>query len=578
MERRQFMSGALAAAVAASVPSLLRVDAAGAASGGLTSVLNLVAHEDDDLLFLNPDILGHLQAGRFVRTVYLTAGDGGSGSTYWLGREAGTRAGYETLVGVSGWDVGDAGIPGHPIPLYTSRSNPRLSLAYLRLPDGRSDGSGFSSHGFQSLQSLYDGSIASVSAIDGSSTYSRAQLLTTLAALMSQVGADIVNTQDFAGSFGDGDHSDHHAVAYLVREAHTAYSATHQLNAYLGYPSQFRSQNVTGSQLTTKQNAFFAYVADDTAACGSPNSCAAGTYGLWLKRQYVTGSVGVEPPPPPPNVAPTAVIAAPIPAATWAVGQAVAFSGSGPDPEDGSEPASRFAWRVELVSPGGGARGADLLGPGQDFDGVTGGTFTVPTWNGANPLLQVTLTVTDSSGASDSATVRLSPRHSTVTVASSPAGLQVSIDDQTQVAPVSLTVVEGTTVTVATATSQDLAGVNETFRRWSDGGAARHDVVAPAGGTTLTATFAAPGSPPPPPDPPPPAPSTPAPAATAPAVDPTIEQNFLAYLRARQQQDTRAFLEALDRLLKSRSKAKVKVKAKTVTRKAAKKKVVPKRK
>ena len=34
------------------------------------TTLNIVAHQDDDLLFLSPDLLHNIQAGRCVRTVY----------------------------------------------------------------------------------------------------------------------------------------------------------------------------------------------------------------------------------------------------------------------------------------------------------------------------------------------------------------------------------------------------------------------------------------------------------------------------------------------------------------------------
>ena len=39
--------------------------------------LNIVAHEDDDLLFTNPDELTSIRAGFPVRTVFITAGDAG---------------------------------------------------------------------------------------------------------------------------------------------------------------------------------------------------------------------------------------------------------------------------------------------------------------------------------------------------------------------------------------------------------------------------------------------------------------------------------------------------------------------
>src|SRR5215475_11483965 len=39
--------------------------------------MNIVAHEDDDLLFLSPDLIHDIQSGRCVRTIFVTAGDAG---------------------------------------------------------------------------------------------------------------------------------------------------------------------------------------------------------------------------------------------------------------------------------------------------------------------------------------------------------------------------------------------------------------------------------------------------------------------------------------------------------------------
>jgi LmbE family N-acetylglucosaminyl deacetylase len=63
-------------------------------------VLNVVAHPDDDLLFLSPDLLDALRSGDDVRTVYLTAGDAGRAQEYWRGRTLGVGAAYATLLGV----------------------------------------------------------------------------------------------------------------------------------------------------------------------------------------------------------------------------------------------------------------------------------------------------------------------------------------------------------------------------------------------------------------------------------------------------------------------------------------------
>jgi hypothetical protein len=39
--------------------------------------MNIVAHEDDDILFLSPDLVHDIRHGRCVRTVFVTAGDAG---------------------------------------------------------------------------------------------------------------------------------------------------------------------------------------------------------------------------------------------------------------------------------------------------------------------------------------------------------------------------------------------------------------------------------------------------------------------------------------------------------------------
>src|SRR6185437_16971348 len=72
--------------------------AAASAPGGL---LNIVAHEDDDLLFLSPSLLHAIQGGGPIRTIFVTAGDAGSSSTYWNGRQNGIQAAYAQMAGVT---------------------------------------------------------------------------------------------------------------------------------------------------------------------------------------------------------------------------------------------------------------------------------------------------------------------------------------------------------------------------------------------------------------------------------------------------------------------------------------------
>ncbi len=188
------------------------------------------------------------------------------------------------------WTQTDAGISGHPIPVFTLSAHPSVSLAFMRLPDGNIDGSGFASTNHTSLQDLWTGTITTMQAIDGSSSYTKATLTSTLTGLMSSFQPDQVNMQDYVGTFGDGDHSDHHAAAYLVQAALQAYATPHSFTGYEDYGTTTLAANVTGADLTTKQNTFFTYAQDDVNVCGSNSSCAGSNYALWLQRQYTVGS------------------------------------------------------------------------------------------------------------------------------------------------------------------------------------------------------------------------------------------------------------------------------------------------
>ena len=260
-------------------------------STALGRTLNVVAHEDDDLLFLNPGLLHIIQAGCDVGTIFLTAGDAGYNAAYWQDREAGTRAAYARMCRVANtWTQTDAGIPGHPIPVFTLRGHPFISLAFLRLPDGNIDGSGFPSNSHEGLQKLWTGSISTIHAVDGSSSYTKESLLRVLASLLSSFQPDQVNMQDYVGTFGDGDHSDHHASAYFVQSALQHYTTPHAFTGYNGYPTVSLAANVTGADLIAKRKAFYVYAQHDEYVCSSTWGCSRSSYGLWLQRQYTVGS------------------------------------------------------------------------------------------------------------------------------------------------------------------------------------------------------------------------------------------------------------------------------------------------
>ena len=251
------------------------------------TAMNIVAHQDDDLLFQSPALISMIRGGLCVRTVYVTAGDANQTAAYWTSRESGVKAAYAELAGVDNtWTTVDAGIDGHPIPVATLDGATNISLAFMRLPDGFPTGGGASNSGYQSLQKLYVGVLTSITAVNGTSSYTLSTLKGTLLALMNSYQPNQIATLDFAGSYGDGDHSDHHTVAYLVLAAQQRYSAPHTLTGYQGYGIVQRPSNVSEPDLTTKTNAFLTYAQYDYRTCNTVEVCSTWSMGARFSRSY----------------------------------------------------------------------------------------------------------------------------------------------------------------------------------------------------------------------------------------------------------------------------------------------------
>ncbi len=276
------------------------------AAGLPRRVLVTVAHADDDLLFMSPDIYSLVRAGASLRVVYLTTGDAGLGSAYWHLRDEGAKAATAEMAGVaSRWERASLGAGGSSLALETLVGAPRVSIVFMRLPDGNVDGSGWPDTHFQSLMKLWQGTIPTITSTDGT-TYTKGQLIATIAALVRRFSPDAVYTQDFLGTFGDGDHSDHVATGYLTERAARAVPGRSPLVlGYQGYPVRLLPPNVTGSLLVAKERAFEVYSTYDSHGCRPLAACfapgfLADTYGSWLLRQYVVakmpaGSSAAEP-------------------------------------------------------------------------------------------------------------------------------------------------------------------------------------------------------------------------------------------------------------------------------------------
>ena len=197
--------------------------------------MNVVAHQDDDILFMNPTTYTDVAAGRCVTTVYLTAGDTGQGAWYWHGREDGAMAAYARMAGnTNSWTPTTLQTASGQAALTRTLNGTGIRLIFLRLPTGSPEGRAVHHH--ECLSNLHAGTSTVVHAIDGTATYTSDSLRATLTGFMTTFHPGVVRTLDYTDPYGDGDHADHHNAAYYTYEAQRHYFTPHALQGFRGYP------------------------------------------------------------------------------------------------------------------------------------------------------------------------------------------------------------------------------------------------------------------------------------------------------------------------------------------------------
>ena len=282
------------AADASSVPVADAGADAGAALPSGAHEVFVVAHQDDDLLFMNPDIARAILDPEPTVTIYLTAGDAGhTDENYYRERERGVMAAYAALANVSDphWSEQRLRVYGHDV-LVRRLAEVDVSIVFLRLPDGNGNGAGFATgRGTRggSLAKLWRGGIASLTTVDRTESYTHDELVDTLAELFQRLQATRINALDGTGAYGY-DHSDHVHAALFTQEASPA-SAT--LRLYRGYNIRSEAVNLSVEELQAKWAAFSNYVMHDSAVCSPSGQCDAKIlegYAAYAGRQYLIGT------------------------------------------------------------------------------------------------------------------------------------------------------------------------------------------------------------------------------------------------------------------------------------------------
>ena len=249
--------------------------------------MQVVAHPDDELFFMNPDIDHSINTAVPAITVYLTAGElTGNGATpaeRARNRQRGLQNAYAEMAGAADgddatqaeWERAPFPVGNRVVEMYFLRSRPDVHLLFLNLPDGQ-------------LRNIdTGGSVVSVVPAGGvavaPSRYGRADVLAVLRNLMATYRPTVLRSLDPEPDRRSGyteDHADHVTAARFAREASAGYTAPLQEVNYRGYNIGDVPPNLSAEQTARKGRILEKYYRYDREFGDSHGG------DRWLSRMY----------------------------------------------------------------------------------------------------------------------------------------------------------------------------------------------------------------------------------------------------------------------------------------------------
>lgn len=182
-----------------------------------------------------------MQAQNCVTNIILTCGDNGGGFAYAQSREQGNQAAYAYMTNASNtWTEFNAVFGGQSVLVRTLAARPNVQKVFFRLPDGNLEGQGYAVTGYESLRSLYFGTIPSITTLPGDATYTLATLKQAIGEILAARQPAYIRTQDYLSAYDGGDHADHLTGARLAQEVAATYASSAALTGFMGYPIQVR--------------------------------------------------------------------------------------------------------------------------------------------------------------------------------------------------------------------------------------------------------------------------------------------------------------------------------------------------
>ena len=248
--------------------------------------LTVIAHQDDDLLFMQPDLIEAARSGNGITNVYVTAGNGMKGAAAANPRYTGLMRAYGHAVDDQNWSCGWIEILGHEVQ-HCRLEAENISLVFLAYPDG-----GIEGQFPNSLLSMWQGKTLSATTIaDRTTTYTREQLIDTVAEIEREVHPAVVRTLDLSAGHGR-DHTDHLIVGALTAMALARTTDEPELIAHRGYDNAGEPANKLGKLFDEALDVLSYYEACTARCgvdCGQPCPDVETAHQVWLGRRYAFG-------------------------------------------------------------------------------------------------------------------------------------------------------------------------------------------------------------------------------------------------------------------------------------------------
>lgn len=242
----------------------------------------VTAHHDDWLLWRGEQAYTDLRNSK-ARIVFIhtTAGDAEQVNGWWEARELSVIATIRSVIPPAPLRIVTRNFLGHQIIFYECGNAANYCL---RLPGGA---------GTQSLSSLRDGAIGSLTAVDHSTTYEGWEdFWLTLQNIMEteRIAAGSthpwVNAGDYSCVRNPGDHGDHQATADALREF---VAPTYRRVWFVTNDTRNRPANLSGIAYANKKSLFDAYadaVLAETTKNGNPTPANETEWNWWGDRSY----------------------------------------------------------------------------------------------------------------------------------------------------------------------------------------------------------------------------------------------------------------------------------------------------